>query len=454
MASNSHQNVTTTTRKENNAKRKTTTTRTTTTTTTRELNEANRGELLRDYLRRCLYDKSTGYFNQNGQSPIGKIGVDSGEAALPFHLMADKEEYTETLAQKWTQLGKQWLTPVEIFKPHYANAIARYLIEETKKNHTASLKVIELGGGAGTAAVGILNYLRANEPQIYESMKYCSVDVSEVSLSMQHDAILKAKHENVWRRTRKPVDVTMQKCKNTEESWREIVQKHMDGSTENCFVLGFEILDNLVHDKVIMSVKTGDWMQARVKREREGKDRVEFYEPITDEEIKRVLDKVVEVRKSLPIWTHLSDAVKRMFKKRDVSSTADLTRNQTIYLPTGCSFALQNLREFVPGHRLVFADFDALPEAKMDGLNAPVVASQGTGGKTYDRNSYLEGVVGSSDVFFPTCFDTLKLLNENKGMHLTTKEFMEKYSERGACETKTGYNPLHNDFSNTRFYLS
>ena len=250
------------------------------------------------------------------------------------------------------------------------------------------------------------------------------------------------------------MDVTMQKCKNTEESWREIVQKHMDGSTENCFVLGFEILDNLVHDKVIMSVKTGDWMQARVKREREGKDRVEFYEPITDEEIKRVLDKVVEVRKSLPIWTHLSDAVKRMFKKRDVSSTADLTRNQTIYLPTGCSFALQNLREFVPGHRLVFADFDALPEAKMDGLNAPVVASQGIGGKTYDRNSYLEGVVGSSDVFFPTCFDTLKLLNENKGIHLTTKEFMEKYSERGACETKTGYNPLHNDFSNTRFYLS
>ena len=166
MASNSHQNVTTTTRKENNAKRKTTTTRTTT-TTTRELNEANRGELLRDYLRRCLYDKSTGYFNQNGQSPIGKIGVDSGEASLHFHLMADKEEYTETLAQKWTQLGKQWLTPAEIFKPHYANAIARYLIEETKKNHTASLKVIELGGGAGTAAVGILNYLRANEPQIY-----------------------------------------------------------------------------------------------------------------------------------------------------------------------------------------------------------------------------------------------------------------------------------------------
>ena len=202
------------------------------------------------------------------------------------------------------------------------------------------------------------------------------------------------------------------------------------------FQITFEILDNLVHDKVIMSVKTGDWMQARVKREREGKDRVEFYEPITDEESKRVLNKVVEVRKSLPIWTHLSDAVKRMFKKRDVSSTADLTRNQTIYLPTGCSFALQNLREFVPGHRLVFADFDALPEAKMDGLNAPVVASQGTGGKTYDRNSYLEGVVGSSDVFFPTCFDTLKLLNENKGMHLTTKEFMEKYSERGACETK------------------
>ena len=435
------QNVTTITRKENRR--------------TRGAGElTNRGELLRDYLRRCLYDKSKGYFNQNGQSPIGKIGGESGEALL-FHLMADKDEYTEILAQKWTQLGKQWLTPVEIFKPHYANAIARYLIEEKKKQSAmTSLKVIELGGGAGTAAVGILNYIRENETEMYKSMKYLSIDVSEISLLMQQDAISEHGHEAVWCRTNNPVDVTMQKCKSTEESWREITQKHMNGSTEGCFVLGFEILDNLVHDKVIMSVKTGNWMQARVKHEQEGKDRAEFYEPITDEEIKRVLDKVIEIRKSLPFWTHLSDAVKRMIKKREVNSTADLTRNQTIYLPTGCSFALQNLREFIPGHRLVLADFDTLPDAKMDGLNSPVIASQGVGGKTYDRNSYLEGVVGSSDIFFPTCFDTLKLLDENKGTHITTKEFMKKYSEQGACETKSGYNPLHNDYSNTRFYLS
>ena len=58
----------------------------------------------------------------------------------------------------------------------------------------------------------------------------------------------------------------------------------MSRSTEGCFVLGFEILDNLVHDKVIMSVKTGKWMQAKVKHEQEGKDRAEFYELITDEE--------------------------------------------------------------------------------------------------------------------------------------------------------------------------
>ena len=49
---------------------------------------------------------------------------------------------------------------MEIFKPHYANAIARYLIEEKKKQSAmTSLKVIELGGGAGTAAVGILDTL-------------------------------------------------------------------------------------------------------------------------------------------------------------------------------------------------------------------------------------------------------------------------------------------------------
>ena len=139
-----------------------------------------------------------------------------------------------------------------------------------------------------------------NETEMYKSMKYCSIDVSEISLLMQQDAISEHGHEAVWCRTNNPVDVTMQKCKSTEESWREITQKHMNGSTEGCFVLGFEILDNLVHDKVIMSVKTGNWMQARVKHEQEGKDRAEFYEPITDEEIKRVLDKVIEIRKSLP----------------------------------------------------------------------------------------------------------------------------------------------------------
>ena len=92
-----------------------------------------------------------------------------------------------------------------------------------------SLKVIELGGGAGTAAVGILDTLGKRASDIYESMKYCSIDVSEVSLSMQHDAILNTKHENVWCRTNNPVDVTMQKCKNTEESWRKSLKNTWTG---------------------------------------------------------------------------------------------------------------------------------------------------------------------------------------------------------------------------------
>ena len=34
------------------------------------------------------------------------------------------------LDAKYARLASQWLTPVEIFKPHYARAIAAYMLRE------------------------------------------------------------------------------------------------------------------------------------------------------------------------------------------------------------------------------------------------------------------------------------------------------------------------------------
>jgi len=51
-----------------------------------------------------------------------------------------------------------WLTPAEIFSPHYGQAIAAYIVQKTRITRTADkpLCVLEIGGGTGTLASDIL----------------------------------------------------------------------------------------------------------------------------------------------------------------------------------------------------------------------------------------------------------------------------------------------------------
>ena len=46
-----------------------------------------------------------------------------------------------------------------------------------------------------------------------------------------------------------------------------------------------------------------------------------------------------------------------------------------IYLPTVAMQLLETLASARPNHRLIAADFDALPDVKLPGVNGPLVAS-------------------------------------------------------------------------------
>ena len=132
---------------------------------------------------------------------------------------------------------------------------------------------------------------------------------------------------------------------------------------------------------------------------------------------------------------------------------------------------LETLHGARPNHRLVAADFDSLPGVTMPGRNAPLVAAQARGGKTRDLPTYLEEV-GDADVFFPTDFARLRVLDaaarrtastdgaversdeRARGEILSTRAFMERWADVEATATRSGYNPLLQDFANTKFYLS
>lgn len=96
-----------------------------------------------------------------------------------------------------------FMTPVEIFKPLYAEAVARYMIEMLKKSglynpQTGSVaftpehpfSLIEIGGGNGTCAVGVLDFIRDHHPALYEYTTYTIIDVSKPFVERQRQVVL------------------------------------------------------------------------------------------------------------------------------------------------------------------------------------------------------------------------------------------------------------------------
>ena len=142
------------------------------------------GWLLRDFLREALYNRTDGYFTQPSNNPVGVMSK-----PIPFHALLGQEDYARVLAGRYTQLASQWLTPVEIFRPHYANAIARYILEQHAcgqldssrtgdDDSDSDLTIYELGGGTGTCAANILAHIRDTDPRVFARTKYIGVEVS------------------------------------------------------------------------------------------------------------------------------------------------------------------------------------------------------------------------------------------------------------------------------------
>jgi hypothetical protein len=74
---------------------------------------------------------------------------------------------------------------------------------------------------------------------------------------------------------------------------------------------------------------------------------------------------------------------------------------------------------------------------------------------------------GEADVFFPTDFDALQRVYRASraaatrepappdcATVLTSRSFLQRYGEPRQTETADGYNPMLEDFTNTRVFLS
>ncbi|CAI7925100.1 unnamed protein product, partial [Closterium sp. NIES-54] len=220
-------------------------------------------------------------------------------------------------------------------------------------------------------------------------------------------------------------------------------------SNEPCFILLFEVLDNLPHDRVQWSRESSEWEETRVKhagREgeaeekeragkrhdgeveearrrhlegREGAGRLyEVLRPISDPLIRRCLAAVLNKSPTSATASSSSNSITSsggggMLARLSASLQGLLASvvggERVIWLPTGCLRLLEAIYTARPHATVIAADFSLLPDVRIPGANAPLVAAKG-GGVTQDQPTYLVPR-GSADIFFPTDFRLLERLD-------------------------------------------
>lgn len=89
---------------------------------------------------------------------------------------------------------------------------------------------------------------------------------------------------------------------------------------------------------------------------------------------------------------------------------------ETLFVPTGCMALLETLHDARPNHSIIAADFDHLPDVKIAGKNAPLVAEKVDGVNIDHDTLYVPW--GKADIFFPTDFDALGRLYQAAAEHV------------------------------------
>lgn len=278
----------------------------------------------------------------------------------------------------------------------------------------------------------------------------------------------------------------------TEHMERFSVQQHSaadarawgEPNDEPCFVIMLEVLDNLTHDRVerghVSEEFKETWVEEKVSLEEKTMKEViptEVLRPLNDDVIKKCLTLMGMIPDKSKKGQQEKD------KKKTLISSNPLFRwiqrflwSQVFWIPTGCLTLFETLHYVRPNMTLIAADFSSLPDVKISGVGAPLVASK-EGGVTTDHSTFLVPK-GSSDIFFPTNFALLQLLDtlcsqrshtsdflekkSNKERQksrrisavVQTHEFMQRYADVTQTQLKNGYNPLLQDFSNTKIFLS
>jgi hypothetical protein len=151
-------------------------------------------QLVRRYVGKRLAE----YYAQPADRVVGRSTTEDSQN---LSSLFGEWHWRRVFKRLYEEREGHWLTPVELFRPHYSHILADFCantttsVEENDERHNNSnIEIVELGGGRGTNASLILSYLQQNKPDVYDRLTYTMVDSSPSLLALQQDTLGSGEH--------------------------------------------------------------------------------------------------------------------------------------------------------------------------------------------------------------------------------------------------------------------
>jgi hypothetical protein len=410
-------------------------------------------------VRRFIGRRMAEYYAQPASSVVGSVAGDDEDAAdpatpIPFSSLWGEWHWRRVHRRLYERQRRgRWLTPVELFAPHYSAVVANFVVSaaadaaaavgvDCRSDDGLVVDVVELGGGRGTNAALVLDRLQRSHADLYDRVRYTIVDSSPTLHRLQRERLLLRggdldRHGSKIRLERKDLlDVAESRTALLPPSARR-----------KTVVLALELLDNLPHDKV--RVRSGLVEQAELQLETDGEDSGD--PQASTEEAGETYQEV---------FRPLSDGL----LKSVIRAAPSYRRSAISWIPTVACGVLERLARERPEAALLLADFDWLPPPDRIAEARPRISSWADGEPLVtsmdgaDHECYLRAPP-LCDILFPTNFRKLAAFVGKTWGHPDRRavrvqkqaDFLQEYGPDEVDATRswlTGYSPLLHDFGN------
>ncbi|EFJ50230.1 hypothetical protein VOLCADRAFT_89143 [Volvox carteri f. nagariensis] len=255
------------------------------------------------------------------------------------------------------------------------------------------------------------DWLRDNRPQDYRLTSYTCLEISTSLAARQYDKVVRQGGHGGRFHLRRGSGLDPATW-GSERRW------------EHTFVLMMEVLDNLPHD----SLERGPWEMAG--------------EPLADPLLCRTLAAVYRTPSREQQLDERFNRVLDFILARDSQPSS---RDEVLWLPTACAAFLELLHTLRPNHSLIAADFDKLPDVKLPGRNAPLVAQK----VVTMTGKFGHAASGSQGVGV----DGGCAVGDVNAEHFRQGAVIKRYREMFNTATICAFNPMVDDFVNARFFF-